>query len=131
MLYLPHPLPSRSQEAMKMMGLSNWVHWSAWFIKYFIYLTITVSLMTVMFCIKVGDLKASVVTNSDPSIIFVFLMMYAVVSMMYSFAISALFSKGMCTKGQLFPPPPPPPPTVFIYYLCFLLLFVKYTFFFF
>ena len=81
---------------MKMMGLSNWVHWSAWFIKYFIYLIITVSLMTMMFCIKVGDLNAAVVTNSDPSIIFVFLMLYAVLSIMYSFAISSLFSKGEC-----------------------------------
>ena len=49
--------------------------------------------MTVMFCIKVGDLKASVVTNSDPSIIVVFLMMYAAVSMMYSFAISAVLKR--------------------------------------
>ncbi|XP_033630935.1 ATP-binding cassette sub-family A member 3-like [Asterias rubens] len=83
----------RLKESMKMMGLSNWVHWSAWFIKYFIYLIITVSLMTMMFCIKVGDLNAAVVTNSDPSIIFVFLMLYAVLSIMYSFAISSLFSK--------------------------------------
>ena len=79
---------------MKMMGLANWIHWSAWFIKYFIYLTITISLMTLMFCIKVGNLRASVMTHSDPSVVFVFLMLYATVSIMYSFAASALFSKG-------------------------------------
>ncbi|XP_038064273.1 ATP-binding cassette sub-family A member 3-like [Patiria miniata] len=83
----------RLKEAMKMMGLANWIHWSAWFIKYFIYLLITISLMTLMFCIKVGDLRAAVVTHSDPSVIFVFLMLYATVSIMYSFACSALFSK--------------------------------------
>lgn len=37
------------KEAMKIMGLSNWLHWTAWFIKCFIFYFITASLMVVIF----------------------------------------------------------------------------------
>ncbi len=36
-----------------MMGLSGWIHWAAWFVKSFIYLLITISVMTLFFSIKV------------------------------------------------------------------------------
>ncbi len=36
------------------MGMQNWLHWSAWFVKYLIFFLITISLMTFFFCIKVS-----------------------------------------------------------------------------
>ena len=40
------------KEAMKMMGLANWVHWLCWFLKNLIFLAISCVLLTIM--LKVG-----------------------------------------------------------------------------
>lgn len=37
------------KEAMKIMGLSNWIHWAAWFVKCYIFLFITASCMVLIF----------------------------------------------------------------------------------
>uniref|UniRef100_A0A182M226 ABC transporter domain-containing protein n=1 Tax=Anopheles culicifacies TaxID=139723 RepID=A0A182M226_9DIPT len=39
------------KEAMKIMGLSNWLHWSAWFVKCLILLTVSLSLITILLCL--------------------------------------------------------------------------------
>lgn len=44
-----------SQEYMRMMGLSNWLHWSAWFLTFFLFLAISVFFVTLLLCIKVGS----------------------------------------------------------------------------
>lgn len=41
------------KEAMKIMGLANWLHWTAWFVKCILFFTISVSLITLI--IKVRD----------------------------------------------------------------------------
>ncbi|KAK6165163.1 hypothetical protein SNE40_023607 [Patella caerulea] len=97
------------KESMKMMGLSSWLHWTAWFIKYFMFTLITVSLMTLFFSIKVdldiGKGSGSVISNSDPSVIFVFLLVYSVSSIAFCFVVSVFFSKansGAAAGGILF-----------------------------
>lgn len=35
------------QESMKMMGLPNWLHWTAWFVQSFLLLLISIILMTI------------------------------------------------------------------------------------
>ncbi len=42
------------QEFMKLMGLSNWLHWSAWFFKYLVFMLIAVVIMTILFGVKVS-----------------------------------------------------------------------------
>lgn len=42
------------QEYMRMMGLSNWLHWSAWFLMFFIFLSISIFFVTLLFCVQVG-----------------------------------------------------------------------------
>lgn len=42
------------QEYMHMMGLSNWLHWSAWFLMFFLFLLVSVFFVTVLFCVKVS-----------------------------------------------------------------------------
>jgi len=39
-----------------MMGLPNWLHWTAWFIKYMIFLCISCIFMAIFYAIKVGDM---------------------------------------------------------------------------
>ena len=80
------------QESMKMMGLSGWLHWSAWFLKYFIFLIITVALATVFFKVKFNS-HGRVLNQSDPSMIFVFLLLYSISSIMFCFFVSTFFSK--------------------------------------
>lgn len=42
------------QEYMRMMGLSNWLHWSAWFLMFFLFLSISVFFVTLLLCIQVS-----------------------------------------------------------------------------
>lgn len=37
-----------SQESMKMMGLPNWLHWTAWFVKSLAFILITIILITAL-----------------------------------------------------------------------------------
>lgn len=39
---------------MRMMGLSNWLHWSAWFLMFFLFLLVSIFFVTVLFCVKVS-----------------------------------------------------------------------------
>jgi uncharacterized membrane protein YhdT len=41
------------QESMKMMGLPNWLHWTAWFVKSLVFILITIMLITFMLKVKV------------------------------------------------------------------------------
>ena len=79
----------RLKESMKMMGLANWVHWSAWFTKCFLFLLITVAIITIIF--KVGK----VLTESDISVIFVFLLLYAIATISFCFCVSVFFKRAV------------------------------------
>ncbi|CAH1794818.1 unnamed protein product [Owenia fusiformis] len=80
------------KESMKMMGMNNWLHWTAWFVKYFVFQLITVGIMTIFYCIKIPP-KGSVIGYSAWSVIFMFLIIYSMTTIMFSFAISVFFSK--------------------------------------
>eukprot|EP00069_Balaena_mysticetus_P020177 bmy_02721T0 len=81
------------KEFMCMMGLHNWQHWVAWFTMFSISAFIVVSFMTILFCTKVNDV--AVFKNSDPSLIFVFLMYFAIATIFFAFMISTFFQKGI------------------------------------
>uniref|UniRef100_H2T045 ATP binding cassette subfamily A member 3 n=1 Tax=Takifugu rubripes TaxID=31033 RepID=H2T045_TAKRU len=76
------------KEYMKMMGLSNWLHWSAWFLMFFLFISISVFLVTLLLCIRV-----TVLTHSDPTLVFVFLLIFTVATINFSFMISTFFSR--------------------------------------
>lgn len=40
------------KEAMKIMGLNNWLHWTGWFVKTMIFMTISISLITLLFKVR-------------------------------------------------------------------------------
>ncbi|KAH0615615.1 hypothetical protein JD844_005073 [Phrynosoma platyrhinos] len=77
----------RLKEVMKMMGLNNAVHWVAWFITGFVQLSISVTALTAI--LKYGK----VLMHSDVFIIWLFLAVYAVATIMFCFLISVLYSK--------------------------------------
>uniref|UniRef100_A0A8C8YBC5 ATP binding cassette subfamily A member 3 n=1 Tax=Panthera leo TaxID=9689 RepID=A0A8C8YBC5_PANLE len=84
----------RLKEYMRMMGLSSWLHWSAWFLLFFLFLFVAVSFVTLLFCIKVRK-GVAVLAHSDPSLVLVFLLCFAAASVSFSFMVSAFFSRGV------------------------------------
>ncbi|XP_070779248.1 phospholipid-transporting ATPase ABCA3 [Enoplosus armatus] len=80
------------KEYMRMMGLSNWLHWSAWFLMFFLFLSISVFFVTVLLCIQVSP-NGAVLTYSDPTLVFVFLLLFTVATINFSFMISTFFSR--------------------------------------
>ena len=80
------------QESMKMMGLNNWLHWLAWFVKYLLFMLVTVLIMLLFFSIQTS--RGPVIGNTSPTVLFVFLMLYAVSTISFCFAVSTFFSKG-------------------------------------
>lgn len=48
------------KEAMKIMGLPNWLHWTGWFAKSMIFFTVTISLIVLL--LKVN--KKEILTKS-------------------------------------------------------------------
>ncbi|XP_032896611.1 ATP-binding cassette sub-family A member 3 [Amblyraja radiata] len=95
---------TKQKEYMKMMGLNNWLHWLAWFLKFYLFLVSSVLLMTLLLCIKLLNHRA-VLQNSDPTLIFFFLLLFAVSTISYSFMISVFFSKaniGAAVSGFLY-----------------------------
>lgn len=91
------------QESMKMMGLKNWLHWSAWIVKYFIFMLVSVVFFTFFFSIKTG--KGAVFNNSHPTCTFIFLLLYTICTISYCCMISTFFSKansGAAAGGIIF-----------------------------
>lgn len=70
-------IPSGFTQVMKMMGLNNAVHWVAWFITGFVQLSISVTALTAI--LKYGK----VLLHSDPFIIWLFLTIYAIATIMF------------------------------------------------
>ncbi|XP_051877159.1 LOW QUALITY PROTEIN: phospholipid-transporting ATPase ABCA3 [Pristis pectinata] len=92
---------TKQKEYMKMMGLNNWLHWVAWFLKFFLFLVISVFLMTLLLCIKLLNHRA-VLQHSDPTLLFLFLLLFATSTISFSFMISVFFSKDMTGRETLF-----------------------------
>ncbi|KAM9642525.1 ATP-binding cassette sub-family A member 2 [Trichechus inunguis] len=74
-------------QVMKTMGLNNAVHWVAWFITGFVQLSISVTALTAI--LKYGQ----VLMHSHVLIIWLFLAVYAVATIMFCFLVSVLYSK--------------------------------------
>ena len=78
---------------MKMMGIGGTTHWLSWFITSLVLLTASVAAMTALLC------AGSIFERSNPWIIFIFLELFAVATIMLAFAISVFFSK-VCPVGS-------------------------------
>jgi ATP-binding cassette subfamily A (ABC1) protein 3 len=75
------------------MGLSSSIYWLTWFLKTLLYMAIAMLIYTFLMCVKLGS-KGSVLANSDPTLIYVFLLCYTMATIAFCFMISTFFSKG-------------------------------------
>ncbi|TTW24234.1 ATP-binding cassette sub-family A member 1 [Bagarius yarrelli] len=78
---------ARLKETIRMMGLKNSIYWLSWSISSFIPLCISALLLAVI--LKYGK----VLRYSDPSVIFVFLLVFCIATIMQCFFISTFFSR--------------------------------------
>ncbi|CAG9840389.1 unnamed protein product [Diabrotica balteata] len=82
------------KESMKIMGLPNWLHWLAWFVKCFIFVVISVAFMVILLKIRwYSNTEYTVFTYADPFVLFVFLLLYCCSMITFCFALSVFFSK--------------------------------------
>ncbi|XP_076468682.1 phospholipid-transporting ATPase ABCA3-like [Babylonia areolata] len=80
------------KESMKLMGMSSAAHWTSWFLLFFFYLVIASAVYTLLMSVKLGS-KPSVLVYSDPSLIFVFLVLYSISIIAFTFLVSTFVSK--------------------------------------
>ncbi|KAK4877002.1 hypothetical protein RN001_009508 [Aquatica leii] len=82
------------KETMKIMGLPNWLHWTAWFCKSFITIFISIVLMVMLMTIKwYPNSDYTIFTYSHPLLLFIVLSLFTFATITFSFAISSLSSK--------------------------------------
>ncbi|XP_071958195.1 phospholipid-transporting ATPase ABCA3-like [Antedon mediterranea] len=78
---------TRLKESMKMMGLANWIHWLAWFVKTYSFLLISIILIVILF--KAGK----IFEYSNGFILLLYFMCWAFANTMWNFMISVFFSR--------------------------------------
>nr|CAD7595204.1 unnamed protein product [Timema genevievae] len=82
------------KEAMKIMGLPNWLHWVAWFLQNFILLLFSITLMVILMKVRwFHGSNLAVLTLTDSSVLFVFLILYMTVSICFCFMVSVFFTR--------------------------------------
>ena len=69
------------------MGLGNAVHWVAWFINSSVLMVITISLLVAV--LKGGK----ILWHSNPMVIFLFLLVFMIATIMFCFLISVFFAR--------------------------------------
>ncbi|GMR40476.1 hypothetical protein PMAYCL1PPCAC_10671 [Pristionchus mayeri] len=82
---------NRLKEYMRVMGLSQWVHWIAYFIMNYIKLAFAVIIISVLLYFVMQD--------SDPTVAFVFFLLYAFNVTYFAFAVSTFLQSG--TAGTM------------------------------
>ncbi|XP_076997705.1 phospholipid-transporting ATPase ABCA3-like [Tamandua tetradactyla] len=82
---------NRLKEYQLMIGLSNWMLWTAYFVTFFSLYLIVIILICISFFAKIEP--APVLQNSEPSLIFVFLLCFAITSIFFSFMVSTFFNR--------------------------------------
>jgi ATP-binding cassette subfamily A (ABC1) protein 3 len=85
------------------MGLPNWLHWTAWFTKTFMFMMISVILIVILTKVPwYPDTDLAVFSLSDTSLLLVFFIFYVIASICYIFLISVLFSTGTLLHNVVF-----------------------------
>uniref|UniRef100_H0XJ34 ABC transporter domain-containing protein n=1 Tax=Otolemur garnettii TaxID=30611 RepID=H0XJ34_OTOGA len=78
-------------EYQLMIGLSNWMLWAAYFVTFLLLYSITIIFMCIIFFIKIKPVP--IIQHSDSTLIFIFLLFYAISTICFSFVITTLFNK--------------------------------------
>ncbi|XP_027629544.1 ATP-binding cassette sub-family A member 3-like isoform X2 [Tupaia chinensis] len=86
----------RLKEYQLIIGLRGWMIWAAYFFTFFLLYIIIISLVCVLFFTKISS--EPIFRYSDYSFFFVFLLCYAIASILFGFMVSTLFSKEIGVK---------------------------------
>nr|XP_022911475.1 ATP-binding cassette sub-family A member 3-like isoform X1 [Onthophagus taurus] len=82
------------KEAMKIIGIPSWMHWTAWFLKILTFLSISITLMVIL--AKVSwrtDAQYNVFSLTKPMVLFLFLLLYVFAIITFCFLVSVFFTK--------------------------------------
>lgn len=90
----------RLTEAMRMMGLRDWLHWTSWFVNSLFWNLISVIIITILLCVHLKP-NIAIIGESNPILIFLFFSFYTVSSIMFCFMLSTLFSR-VCNLNNIF-----------------------------
>ncbi|XP_034485231.1 ATP-binding cassette sub-family A member 3-like isoform X4 [Drosophila innubila] len=90
--YITTEKEKQLKEVMKIMGLSNWLHWAAWFVKSFTMLMFSAILIAVLVKIPLND-DFAILTKCNFTALLFFLMIYIVATICFCFMIAPIFSK--------------------------------------
>ncbi|XP_057605511.1 phospholipid-transporting ATPase ABCA3-like [Hippopotamus amphibius kiboko] len=82
---------NRLKEYQLMVGLSNWMLWAAYFFTFLSLYSVIIFLMCLVFFAKIEPVP--VIQYSDPSLVFVFLLCFAIATIFFSFMVSTFFNK--------------------------------------
>ncbi|TMW39557.1 hypothetical protein DOY81_015363, partial [Sarcophaga bullata] len=90
--YITAEKEKQLKEVMKIMGLNNWIHWTAWFVKSFIMLFISAILITILMKIRWAN-DVAVLTFADWSVLLFFMFIYVITSICFCFMMATFFSR--------------------------------------
>ncbi|KAF0882143.1 ABCA3 protein, partial [Crocuta crocuta] len=82
---------NRLKEYLLMIGLSNWMLWAAYFFAFLSLYSVIILLMCLIFFAKAKPVP--VIQYSDPSLVFIFLLCFAIATIFFSFMVSTFFNK--------------------------------------
>ncbi|TRY70235.1 hypothetical protein TCAL_12705 [Tigriopus californicus] len=86
-----HEKQTGVKELMKLMGLPSWMHWVSWFLNAIITSLITILIIVLLVCVEWKPDTGRVFDYSDPFMIFIFFLIYAMPLILMLFAISTFF----------------------------------------
>uniref|UniRef100_A0A8D2E232 ABC transporter domain-containing protein n=1 Tax=Sciurus vulgaris TaxID=55149 RepID=A0A8D2E232_SCIVU len=89
---------TKLKDYLLIMGLTRWQLWGADFVTFFLTLLITISLMTFFLFIKI--VKLPIIRYSDPLLVFSFLLLYGINTILFAFMLTTFFSKEVGVQWQ-------------------------------
>ncbi|XP_058456304.1 phospholipid-transporting ATPase ABCA3-like [Malaya genurostris] len=88
------------KETMKIMGLSSWLHWSAWFVKCILLLTVSISLIIILLCVDLTtNSELAIFEYAHWTVIWMYLLVFSITTICYCFMMSTIFSKANLAAG--------------------------------
>ena len=82
---------AKAKEMLKMMGMSDWVFWSSHFLNYLTVMTFHSIIFVICFCVGFGG--DSIINHSDPSLVFVILMIFNCQAILFCMLIATIINR--------------------------------------
>ncbi|XP_050431314.1 phospholipid-transporting ATPase ABCA3-like isoform X2 [Adelges cooleyi] len=81
------------KELMKMMGLKSWMIWAGWLLHNIMAYLISVVIIVWLCCVRENEEGGKLLNHTNPLLFGVFLMVYIISGIFFSFAVSGFFSR--------------------------------------